>query len=374
MELRPFLLEQWLEELESTCQFDLASSYGPHWKVKELLDFMSPEEREAFLNGHVTYSPSRGGESLREEIADWYGVRPEEIQIVTGASEALLCLFFLAAEPGANVVVPTPGFPTFGAIPESMGLELRNYRLREENAYEVDIDEIKKSVDAKTKLLLVNTPHNPTGMIASSQRLRELHDFCADRGIQFVVDEVYHPVSYGEPIESAATLPRVTVLGDFSKALCLSGLRLGWIVEKDRKKLEQYWNARSYFTISNTSVSEALGLAAARRRDQIFDRALAVARPNLKFADAFFAEQAGRLSWVRPRGGFVSFPRVLFSDDSRELCRKAGERGVRLAPGYCFEAPAHFRLGFGACENGFSRALEIVSEVVSELLPESKAV
>ncbi len=366
MNLKPFLLEQWLEPLEHRCRYNLACSYGPPLSMAELLELMTYEERNRFYHDSVTYTPSRGGVGLREEIAAWHGVGPDEVQIVTGASEALLSLFFLVARPGVNVIVPQPGFPTFSALPDSMGLEVRTYLLRPENQFEIDIDEIRDLTDEGTKLILVNTPHNPTGAILAADSLRQVHDFAAERNIQFVVDEVYHPIYHEKEHASAAGLPHVTLLGDCSKALCLSGLRVGWIIEKNKKKLDQYWNARSYFTISNGFAGEAMAEVAVRHRDKIFTKARAVSTTNLELLDSFFAERGEILGWVRPKGGLVSFPWLRQGIDSRQLCRQAGERGVSLAPGFCFDAPAHFRRGFGACEKGFSEALEILSDVLPQ--------
>src|SRR5437016_12884999 len=96
---------------------------------------------------------------------------------------------WLAAErpgttSGANVIIPRPGFTTFSALPESLGLETRFYAIRKENGFRIDIDEIKRLADANTKLVLVNTPHNPTGAVVSDAELEELHEFTAGRGIQ----------------------------------------------------------------------------------------------------------------------------------------------------------------------------------------------
>lgn len=366
MQLKPFLLEQWLEPLEHKSRFNLACSYGPLWSMADLLGLMNDEERDHFNRSSVTYTPSRGGAGLREEIARWHSVSPEEVQIVTGASEALLCLFLLIAEPGANVIVPEPGFPTFSALPEAMGLETRAYKLRPESRFEIDVDVIRDLTDEGTRLILVNSPHNPTGAVVSGETLRQIHDFAAERSVQLVVDEVYHPIYHGEELASAARLPHATLLGDFSKSLCLSGLRVGWIIERDKKRLEQYWNARSYFTISNSSPGEALAEIAARHRDKILSRGRAVSAANLELLDSFFAKHRQTLSWVRPKGGFTSFPWLRQGDDSRRLCLQAAERGVSLAPGFCFDAPAHFRLGFGACEKEFSEALEILSDVIEQ--------
>ena len=125
MKLQPFLLDQWLNHYHSpgsTAEFDLASSTGPNWTVREILDMFDPVEREQLLDARLVYSPAPGSDALRREIAAMQGVEPEQVQVVTGASEALLILFFLAAEPQSNVVLPFPCFPTMYAIPESLGV------------------------------------------------------------------------------------------------------------------------------------------------------------------------------------------------------------------------------------------------------------
>jgi histidinol-phosphate/aromatic aminotransferase/cobyric acid decarboxylase-like protein len=111
MQLAPFLLEQWLNKYhfaDPPVEYDLASSTGPSWTLRELLDSLDEDERQRFSNAKLVYSDAAGSEELRKSIAEMQGVAPDQVQIVTGASEALLIIFFLAAEPGANVVLPFP--------------------------------------------------------------------------------------------------------------------------------------------------------------------------------------------------------------------------------------------------------------------------
>ncbi|MDQ2857008.1 MAG: pyridoxal phosphate-dependent aminotransferase, partial [Acidobacteriota bacterium] len=360
-----FLLDQWLNEYHfgpKPPEFDLASSTGPHWTLGDVLGLLSAEEHAALLGTELVYSSACGNEELRRAIGELQGVTAEQVQIVTGASEALTILFLLAAETGANVILPFPLFPSTAVMARLRGLETRFYRLRRENGFRADLDEIKKLCDAKTKLLLVNTPHNPTGATLSDDELREWHDFAVEQGIQFVSDEVYHPIYHGPETHSAAVLPHAIVLGSFSKALSLSGLRLGWIIERDLKRLEQYTHARGYLTISNPPVAEKLALVALKNRQAIFERSREVATANLNLLDRFFAEHEAELGWVRPRGGMTCFPWLRDGGDARQFCRAVAERGVLLAPGDCFEMPEHFRLGFGGTHEGFALALERIAE------------
>ncbi|HXB74218.1 MAG TPA: aminotransferase class I/II-fold pyridoxal phosphate-dependent enzyme [Candidatus Acidoferrales bacterium] len=365
MELSPFLLDQWLEQKFSAdppVEFDLGASTGPAWTLRELLALSGVDAHERLLDTRLLYTSAAGSNDLREAIAGLQGVDPSHVQVVTGAAEALWLLFFHAAEAGANVVLSKPGFPTNQALAETFGLQVRYYTLRPEDGFRIDLDEIRGLVDGRTGFVLVNTPHNPTGAVLSDAEMEGLHDFCAERGVQLVCDEVYHPIYHGTPSRSAARLPHATVLGDFSKALCLSGLRVGWMVERDAQRRRRYNNARSYFTASNTALSERLAVLALEHREAIYGRARRVAQANLSLVDQVFEEFGDGLRWVRPRGGMTAFPWLADGGDGREFCRRMMQRGVMLAPGDCFGMPAHFRLGFAASGEKFAAGIGRLAE------------
>jgi aspartate/methionine/tyrosine aminotransferase len=365
LRLKPFLLDMWLDKYEHNIEFNLGGSEGPGWRVNEILNLASDEERERFLNHKVAYSRPAGAEGLRAAIAEMQGVGAETVQVVTGASEALLVLFWLAAEPEANVILPRPGYPPFSALPESLGIEIRYYNIRKETGFTIDVDDIKRLADARTKLVLVNSPHTPTGFTISDSELDNLHEFTSARGIQLVSDEVYHPIYHGQPTQSAARLPHATVIHDFSKALPLSGVRCGWMIEHDQRHREQYWNARTIFSISNNTAGEILAEIAMRNRHIVLGKTQEVASTNLHRLDEFMAEHSETLGWIRPQGGTTAFPWLLSGEDARRVCQAVAERGVLLVPGDCYEMPSHFRLGFAsAAPDGFSQALERLGELL----------
>ena len=358
MQLKPFLLDAWLDQYEHDIEFNLAASTGPSWTVNDVLALADEETRHRFLNHQLVYGRPAGADSLREAIAEMQGVPVEAVQVVTGSSEALVALMWLAAEPGANVILPLPGFTTFSALPESLGLETRFYRVSRENGFRIDLDEIKRLADAKTKIILVNSPHNPTGATISDDEMEALHDFCAERGIQLVSDEVYHPIYHGQKTKSAARLPHATVIADLSKAFSIAGVRTGWMIEHDAKRRQQYWTARAYFSICNTTTGEILSEVAIRKRDVVLGKTQDAASRNLKFLEKFMAEHRDVLGWISPRGGMTAFPWLVSGEDARPFCKAAAERGILLAPGDCFDVPSHFRLGFAAAGENFSEALD----------------
>src|SRR5258706_5630027 len=152
MQLKPFLLDIWLDQYEHGIEFNLAASTGPKWTVNDILALTDDATRHRFLNHNLVYSRPAGADSLREAIAEMQSVPVESVQIVTGASEALVALMWLAAEPGANVIIPLPGFTTFSALPESLGLETPFYPLRREDGFRIDPDGIKRLVGLENKL------------------------------------------------------------------------------------------------------------------------------------------------------------------------------------------------------------------------------
>ena len=368
MRLKPFLLDMWLDTYEHGIEFNLAASEGPRWTLNEILNLANEEERQHFLNHKLGYGRPAGAEGLRAAIAEMQDVGVDTVQVVTGASDALLILFWLAAEAGANVVLPRPGYPPFSALPESLGIEIRYYAVRKENDFRIDLEEIKRLVDRNTKLILINSPHNPTGATISDGELDSLHEFTASREIQLISDEVYHPIYHvqyqGQATRSASRLPHATVIHDFSKAFPLAGVRTGWMIEHDPKLRERYWNARAYFSISNNTAGEMLAEIAMRHRDIVLGKTQETASRNLRQLVEFMSEHRETLGWIPPRGGMTAFPWLVSGENSRAFCRAAAEQGILLAPGDCWDAPAHFRLGFAAMTDKFPEALDRLGEFV----------
>lgn len=375
MRFEPFSLDQWIERKfsgEWRISHDFTASSGPAWRLRELLDLGGGEATQRFLEVPVTYPSAAGSPELRTAIAEWEGVSPADVQILTGAQEALLAIFFHAAVPGANVVVPQPGFPAFTALPGGLGLEVRHYRLRPENGFQIDLAQVRALVDSRTALVLVNSPHNPTGTVLTEACRKELHDFCADRNVQFVCDQVFHPHYYGAGVTTAAALPHTTVVGDLSKALCLPGLRVGWIVERNHERLERYREARMYFTISNGPITESLAELAVRNRDAIYGRAQAVSCANLQSIEAAWPAEDDTVQWIKPGGGFTLFPWFPNIADTRPLCERLGARGLLVVPGDCFGMPSHIRIGFGTQRERFAEAFDALRAEVAVYLREER--
>jgi len=359
MELPPFLLNDWLERPRDL-EFNLAGSAGPGWTMSELLQLGGGRLDLADLP--LSYAPTAGAAALRAEIAAHHDVDSDWVVLTTGAAEALLLLLSSLSRAGGNVLLPMPAYPAFAGTARFVHLTPLPYPLPRDRGFRLDPARVAAMADSQTVVALANSPHNPSGAVLERAECESLAQALGSKGVPLLVDEVFHPVYFGEPKTSAAGIENVIVIGDMSKALSLPGLRSGWVIDSNAKRRESMIRARSYIAWSGSPVLEGLALHAMRARSAILQRVNAVASANLEELQAFMAGAGEILEWVPPKGGLVAFPWFRDGRDSRPFCERMARRGVLLAPGDCFGMREHMRIGFGSRAEGIGGALAIVEE------------
>jgi len=366
MRLPVFLLDRWLSAYEHAVpemRYNLASSAGPDWTLNDLMS-LAGEPLAALGDIRLSYAPAQGSKELRTLVARLYDVDPDWVALTTGASEALVAEYCLASEPGASIVLPAPMYPAMVPMAQAWGLKVATYRLERASGFAYSADRVLAAVDETTRLVVVITPHNPTGSVIAFGELARLAAQLAERRIPLLVDEVYHPLYFGTRPPSAAKLPNAVVVSDLSKAFSLPGLRIGWVIEPDAERRERLVDLRSYISVSGSPLTEAVAAYALRNVEPILGRLNGVARANLSALEQFMGMHRADLGWISPTGGTVAFPWLLDERDTRPLCRALAKEGVLFAPGDCFDAPAHFRIGFGRLAHGIDDALQIASQVL----------
>lgn len=367
MKVPPFKLDAWLAAHDFATppiRYNLASSTGPSWTLGDLMSLGGGSARD-LDEVRLSYAPTQGGKLLRERIAAVHGADPDHVLVMTGASEALITLTCLFAGPGASIVMPRPVYPALPVLARAWGMQVREYSLRPEHGFAQTAEGVLAAVDASTRAVFVNTPHNPTGSVMPANEQRKLAESLAARGIALIVDEVYHPLYHHAPVASAVGLPNTIVLGDFAKALSIPGLRIGWLIDADPGRREALMDLRSYFTISGSPLTEAVGAHALLHAPEILAKLKSVSVANLALLTKFMHEHREALGWTPPAGGTTCFPWLRDGRDSRPLCEALAKAGVLAAPGDCFDMPAHMRIGVGALSSGYADALETFRAVLA---------
>lgn len=353
MEIRPFALERYFAKHEFRARYLLSSSDCESVSLEELLDRAGPEADRLWRELRLGYTESAGHPLLRAEVASLYReVRPSGV-MVAAPEEAIFVAMHALLVPGDRVVALAPAYQSLHELPRWLGCTLTPWPLRlGESRWEADLDALERAVNERTRLLVINFPHNPSGHTISRAELDRIVALARRYSLWLFSDEMYRLLEHDEADRLPAACDfyeRAISLSGLSKAFGLPGLRIGWLASRDEALIERCTAVKDFTTICNGAPSEVLAIIALQARDWLLDRALALVRGNLIAARLFFEEHAATLAWLEPRAGSVAFPRFTGAGTVEQLCADAlAAEGVMVVPGSLFDYPGgHFRVGLG---------------------------
>ncbi len=354
MRIPEFALERYFARWEFAARHLLCASDVQGYPMSELLTLADDETRALWDGLQLGYTESTGHPLLRREIASLYEtIEPDEILTFAGAEEAVFCLMNVIAGPGDHVIATWPGYQSLYEVARAAGADVTLHELHESAGWALDLDVLRRQVTPLTRVIVVNLPHNPTGMLPDHATYDALVAIAADAGAHLLVDEVYRGLEFDEADRlpaGADALRRGISLGVMSKAYAMAGLRIGWLASHDRDLLARIAAFKDYTTICSSAPAEILSIIGLRARDRVLARSRGIVAANVDLLDAFFEDWADQFTWVRPRAGSIGFPRltvpgVRIDDFAADLVQA---EGVLLLPGSQFGYPGnHFRLGFG---------------------------
>lgn len=364
MRIPRFKLERFFADYEFNVEHILCGSDCESVSIAELLA-LEPGAEEQFHRHWLGYTESNGSPLLREAICDLYETAtPSDILVHAGAEEAIFTLMNAVLEPGDHIIAHNPCYQSLAEIARTIGCKVTLWGAQETKDWAPDLDELRDAVCDRTKLIVVNLPHNPTGYLMPQDEFLQVSDIARDNNVLLLSDEVYRESEYdiADRLSAACDLgPHAISLGVMSKTYGLPGLRIGWLATKNADVLRQVAEMKDYTTICCSAPSEWLATLALRHRQSLIDRNLEIICSNLKLLDAFFEAHAGEFSWIRPKAGAIAFPKLLegnIDDFARTLVEEAS---VLLLPGSLFDDPNnHFRIGFG--RQNFPEALSTLDQ------------
>ena len=345
-----FGVESWMDQYEEGAKYNITDTCAKPLSLAELFS-LAGEDRtdfmDRFFEREQTYGTIFGSEKVKKEISRLYtSIRPEEILTEHGATGGNQHIFFSLIRPGDRVIAFSPSYQQFYSAPEALGAEVTVLRLRRENGYLPDLDELSQAAARGVRMICLNNPNNPTGTLIPSDMMKDIVTIARQSGAYLFCDE-----------KGIAT-------GSMSKAFSLAGLRLGWLATHDRQALAQFRRVRDYDLVSCGLFDEEIAALALAHKEKILARNRAILAANLPILDAWVKGEP-HVSYVRPTAGTMALVHYDLSIGSRDFCRRMYEEtGAFCVPGDCFDEPFSFRVGYGHEADVLRKGLDAVSEFI----------
>jgi aspartate aminotransferase len=318
------------------------------------------------------YTPVAGLPQLRAAIADnsreFYGldwIKAENVVVTSGAKPALYASLLAIINPGDEVVVPVPYWVSYRQLIELVGGVMVEVDLTE--TYDLDVEAITRAITPKTKAIILNSPHNPTGAVFSSSALKDAAKVINARGITVISDDIYSKLVYDVSFTLVPTcgFERVIIINGFSKSQALTGWRIGYVIS-DTGVAKATTSVLSHVTGNASLPAQQAGLAASVRGDVPPAATTATLAAQRKLADDALTKIPG-IGHNLPGGAFYIYLDVrAITKDSATWCeRLLTEFGVALVPGEAFGTPGFARLTFAGDVDTLARGIAKLSEFVS---------
>ena len=357
-------LEVWFDRYQYETRYDIGESAVKTLQLKET----GMDLREEYLR----YGYHTGRPSLRSVIAEEYpGLSDSHIVVTNGASEANFVIVNAMVKPGDHVIIEHPNYPSLYDVPRSLGCDVTLFRLKYENGFKPDFDELESMIRPETKLISLTHPNNPTGSMITEEELKRAVEIAERHNVILMFDETYRQMAFGDILlPAAASLSDQAVsISSMSKVYGLPGIRIGWLATRNREILEQALTIREQVTITNTALGEAIAEKVLREKEVWLKKARERILFNRKVVEEWM-EQQEDFEWVFPEAGVVSLPRIKkeVRVDYEKLFRLLAEKYKTFTiPGRLFEMEDHyFRLGFGSNPEEIRKGLENLNQALGE--------
>jgi aspartate aminotransferase len=324
-------------------------------------------------NGMNHYGPSAGILPLRDKIAERYARKDsttsrENVIITNGGSEALMVTAMALYDPGDEVLVPNPGFVLYPAHARLVGAVPVPYSLRAARKFLPDLGELESLVTSRTRVLVVNSPSNPTGGVFPRFVVDQLIAFAEKHDLTIVSDEVYEQIVYDAPATSFwGRTDRAVIVNSFSKTLAMTGWRAGFLVAS--KRLAPELNKVHYHIMACPSTPvQAAVLAGLEAGDGATLAMVREFRTRRELVGRLFSRVPG-VELVRPAGAFYVFPSFTWTKTALEAATDLLARGVITTPGDAFGSlgAGHLRVSFAASRENLRQGIGMIREYAEEV-------
>jgi hypothetical protein len=284
---------------------------------------------------------------LLDAIAYRYAVGPSTVTTANGASGANFQVCAALLGPGDDVLVESPGYDPLLGAPRLLGANIVRFERRFDEGFALNPERVAHAMTPRTRLIVVTTPHNPSGVPADREAIQAVGRHAQLVGAHVLVDEVYLDVADDAARPAALIGDTFISTSSLTKSYGLAGLRCGWTISSPRLA-ERIRRARDVIDGTGSIVAERLATLAFAQLPRLTSRARALLAANAALVRQFLHTRP-ELEVVVPEMSTVLFPKLRGVDDTSTFAdHLLSERGTAIVPGHFFDAPSHFRLGFGA--------------------------
>lgn len=367
MTLAPFKLERYFAQHEFTAPYLLSPSDIDPLTLPELLAMASEKRRHQWDNLWLGYTESQGHPELLTAISALYSnVSPKQI-IEVVPEEGIFIAMNTLLNAGDHIVVMYPGYQSLYEIAKSRGVSVSYWHPKD--VWSFDTDDLQALIQNNTKMIIVNTPHNPTGAHFSQDAFQTIVDIAREKDVWLFSDEMYRFSEYEleHRLPSASEIYEKSVsLCGMSKSFALPGIRVGWLATQSETAMQEFIRFKDYTTICSSAPSEILALIALEAKDEILARNLGIIKSNLDCLEQFFSQYSDLFSWVHPVAGTITFATYLGQESITELAEKLiAEKGLMILPASVYDYEGnYFRLGFG--RKNMPEALDLLKDFIGE--------
>lgn len=370
MNIKPFAVEEWMNAWETGAKYNIAETCVDSVSLDELFA-LTQENKQEFLENfcarRLTYGDIEGKPEFKQGVCKLYRtLQSEEIVPTHGATGANHHVFYSLLSLGDRVISIMPTYQQLYSIPESYGADIQIVKLKKENNYLPDIEEIKALITPNTKMICINNPNNLTGALMATSFLQELVELARANGTYILCDEVYrHLTQTDEWCESIVDLYEKGIsVSSMSKVFSLAGLRLGWIACHDKKVIKSCLSHRDYNLISCGMFDEAVAALALKHSEKLLARNRRLVRENLQIL-ADWAAREKHVHFVKPQAGTTALVYYDLPLDSYSFCEKLYKKtGAFVTPGDCFEEHYSMRIGYASDSETLRKGLRAISEFI----------
>ncbi|HEU5415228.1 MAG TPA: aminotransferase class I/II-fold pyridoxal phosphate-dependent enzyme [Candidatus Angelobacter sp.] len=341
-------------------------------KCANVSDLLAGENAAQLTTLPLYYPEVNGTALLRERIAALYpNASPSNVLVTVGAAQANWMICATLLEPGDEVIVISPGYRQVWGLAKNAGCRVQEVQLHPENGWRLDVDQLDRIAGAKTKLISIVNPNNPTGTILSVPEMERIVRICSRTGAWLHADEVYRGTELGGPETPSfwGMYDRVICVNSLSKAYGLAGLRIGWVVAA-QQMIEELWRRHEYAVIAASGPSMALAEIALRsdKCQMLLDRQKQLSREGHRILREWIAGQGGKFSVGDAVATSIAFVRCHLDMDSVTLAKQIRENAsVLVAPGAYLGTEHHLRITVGYEPERVKAALARIAEVVADL-------